>query len=56
VIDVFDFDGGLRDLRLARSTDEVYVIRPDRYVAATGPLRRLDTIVTDVLELLGGSR
>jgi 3-(3-hydroxy-phenyl)propionate hydroxylase len=55
VIDVFDFDGGLRDLRLARSTDEVYVIRPDRYVAAAGPLRALGRIITDVLELLGSS-
>lgn len=33
-IEVFDVDGGLRDLLLSRPADEVYVVRPDRYVAA----------------------
>jgi len=35
VLTVEDVDGVLRDWRLARPADEVVVLRPDRYVAAT---------------------
>lgn len=54
VEDIYDFAGGLRDLQLARPQDEVYIIRPDRYVAATcsreelnGVLARLFTQLRD---------
>jgi len=35
VLTVEDVDGAFRDWRLARPGDEVIVLRPDRYVAAT---------------------
>lgn len=53
VIDVYDFDGGLRDLHLARPADEVYVVRPDRYVAAACSLGELDDVLGRLLGLLG---
>ena len=53
VIDVFDLDGGLRDMYLARPAEEVYVVRPDRYVAATCRLADLDRLLPAVLRLLG---
>ncbi|MFJ3779021.1 bifunctional 3-(3-hydroxy-phenyl)propionate/3-hydroxycinnamic acid hydroxylase [Streptomyces sp. NPDC090075] len=49
---IFDSHGGLRDLLLARPQDQVYVVRPDRYVAATGSLDDVDKLVTEVLKLL----
>jgi len=55
VIDLYDLEGGLRDLQLARPADEVYVIRPDRYVAATCRLAELDAVVGGVVDLLDGA-
>lgn len=57
VVDLYDLEGGLRDLQLARPADEVYIIRPDRYVAATCRLADLDGVVGAFVDLLeGGSR
>src|SRR5699024_6073119 len=56
IIDVYDFDGGLRDLLLARPVDEVYIIRPDRYVAAASPLVDLDRNLNSLMNLLNGER
>ncbi|WP_344046818.1 bifunctional 3-(3-hydroxy-phenyl)propionate/3-hydroxycinnamic acid hydroxylase [Nocardioides panacihumi] len=52
VIDVYDFDGGLRDLHLARPRDDVYVVRPDRYVAAVCSLDELNRVLDRLLELV----
>jgi 3-(3-hydroxy-phenyl)propionate hydroxylase len=49
---VFDSHGGLRDLLLGRPHDQAYVIRPDRYVAASGSLDDVEALVTGVLGLL----
>ena len=35
VVDVEDVDGAFRDWKLARPREEIIVLRPDRYVAAT---------------------
>jgi len=52
VIEVFDNDGGLRDLLLARPADEVYVLRPDRYVAAACRAADLDRVLAAFLAQL----
>jgi 3-(3-hydroxy-phenyl)propionate hydroxylase len=52
VIDIYDLEGGLRDLHIARPRDEVIVIRPDRYVAAVSGLDGIDKTLRGVLELL----
>jgi 3-(3-hydroxy-phenyl)propionate hydroxylase len=51
-IAVYDLEGGFRDLLLARPVEEVYVVRPDRYVAAAGPAALADDLVRRVLALL----
>ncbi|GAB2982823.1 bifunctional 3-(3-hydroxy-phenyl)propionate/3-hydroxycinnamic acid hydroxylase [Amycolatopsis acidiphila] len=51
-VEVFDVDGGLRDLLLARPADEVYVVRPDRYVAAACRAADLDRVLGAFLALL----
>lgn len=56
IIDVYDFDGGLRDLLLARPIDQVYIIRPDRYVAAACSLVDLDRNLNDLMDVLNGGR
>jgi 3-(3-hydroxy-phenyl)propionate hydroxylase len=50
--DVYDVHGELRDLRLERPSDEVYFLRPDRYVAGTCPASRLDGTLGRVLDAL----
>lgn len=44
VLTVEDVDGAFREWRLSRPADEIIVLRPDRYVAAT--CRRTDLIAT----------
>jgi 3-(3-hydroxy-phenyl)propionate hydroxylase len=51
-IEVFEVDGGLRDLLLARPADEVYVVRPDRYVAAACRAADLDDVLGQFLAQL----
>jgi 3-(3-hydroxy-phenyl)propionate hydroxylase len=51
-VEVFDVDGGLRDLLLARPADEVYVVRPDRYVAAACRAADLDGVLGEFLTLV----
>lgn len=53
LVDVYDLEGGLRDLLLARPKEEVYVVRPDRYVAATCSLGELGGTLDRLLDLLG---
>lgn len=53
IIDVYDLEGALRDLLLARPRDEAFVIRPDRYVAAASSLAGLDSVVRDLFTRLG---
>ncbi|MDZ4044325.1 MAG: bifunctional 3-(3-hydroxy-phenyl)propionate/3-hydroxycinnamic acid hydroxylase [Rhodoglobus sp.] len=55
IADVYDLEGGLRDQHLASPTNDFYVIRPDRYVAAAGRASDADTIVNRMLDLLGPS-
>jgi 3-(3-hydroxy-phenyl)propionate hydroxylase len=55
VIDVYDLEGGLRDLLLARSKDEVVIVRPDRYVAAVSSLAELDATLSTLLDKLEGA-
>jgi 3-(3-hydroxy-phenyl)propionate hydroxylase len=50
--DVYDVHGELRDLRLERPGDEVYFIRPDRYVAGACPASRLDATLGRILDVL----
>jgi 3-(3-hydroxy-phenyl)propionate hydroxylase len=45
IIDIYDFDGGLRDILLARPAVEFVVVRPDRYVAAAGALDEVNSII-----------
>jgi len=52
VIDVYDFDGGLRDLLLARTATEFVVIRPDRYVAAAGKLDEVNSMIEQLFKKL----
>lgn len=52
VIDVYDHEGGLRDLYLATPADEVYVVRPDRYVAAVSSVQDLNSTLERLLTLL----
>ncbi|MCU1476755.1 MAG: putative 3-(3-hydroxyphenyl)propionate hydroxylase [Subtercola sp.] len=54
VIDVYDLEGGLRDLLLARPNDEVVIVRPDRYVAAVSTLADLDAALDRLLRRLEG--
>lgn len=51
-LEVSDIDGNLRDLLLSRSTDEVYVVRPDRYVAAACRATELEHVLGSFLGLL----
>lgn len=52
VVDVYDVDGGLRDLHLASPEDEVYVVRPDRYVAAVCSAAELNDVLGRLLDRL----
>jgi 3-(3-hydroxy-phenyl)propionate hydroxylase len=52
VTTVVDVDGGLRDLLLARPQDEVYVVRPDRYVGAVSRADELDGVLDRFLARL----
>jgi 3-(3-hydroxy-phenyl)propionate hydroxylase len=56
VVDIFDLEGGLRDLHLARPQDEVLVVRPDRYVAAACRLSELPSTLDRLLTMLEGSK
>jgi 3-(3-hydroxy-phenyl)propionate hydroxylase len=56
VVDVYDLEGGLRDLLLARPSDEVIVVRPDRYVAAVSTLVGLNGTLSRLLRLLEGRK
>ncbi|MFJ8019423.1 bifunctional 3-(3-hydroxy-phenyl)propionate/3-hydroxycinnamic acid hydroxylase [Streptomyces sp. NPDC096311] len=51
-LDVFDVDGNLRDLVLSRPADEVYMVRPDRYVAAACRAADLERVLGAFLALL----
>lgn len=53
VVDVYDLEGGLRDLQLSRPDDEVHLVRPDRYVAASCRLADLPTVLRRVIGGLG---
>ncbi|TCN53646.1 3-(3-hydroxy-phenyl)propionate hydroxylase [Rhodococcus sp. SMB37] len=55
VVDVYDLEGGLRDLYLEHPGAEVYIVRPDRYVAAVSSIADLDSTVESLLGLLDGS-
>ncbi|MCW2526747.1 MAG: putative 3-(3-hydroxy-phenyl)propionate hydroxylase, FAD/NAD(P)-binding, partial [Pseudonocardiales bacterium] len=50
-VTLYDIDGAFRDLLLERPQDEVFVLRPDRYVAAAGTVGELASI-TDALRKL----
>jgi 3-(3-hydroxy-phenyl)propionate hydroxylase len=50
---LFDVDGVFRDMRLERPADEVIVLRPDRYVAATGGAGELDDLTTRIGAAIG---
>jgi 3-(3-hydroxy-phenyl)propionate hydroxylase len=52
VVTVVDIDGVLRDLLLARPADEVYVVRPDRYVGAVCRAADLDGVLGRFLAAL----
>jgi 3-(3-hydroxy-phenyl)propionate hydroxylase len=52
VVTVVDIDGVLRDLLLARPADEVYVVRPDRYVGAVCRADDLDGVLGRFLAAL----
>lgn len=52
IVDLYDLDGSLRDLQLARAADEVYIIRPDRYVAATCRRADVERVVGTLVDLL----
>lgn len=52
VVDVHDFDGGLRDMHLARPGDEVYVVRPDRYVAAVCSVDEVNQVLDRLLDMV----
>jgi 3-(3-hydroxy-phenyl)propionate hydroxylase len=51
-VEAVDADGALRDLLLARPADEVYLVRPDRYVAAACRAADLDAVLGRFLALL----
>jgi 3-(3-hydroxy-phenyl)propionate hydroxylase len=53
-IEIQDIDGAFRDLRLDRPDDEVIILRPDRYVAATCRTADLDSVVGDLCSILRG--
>lgn len=52
VADIYDYEGGLRDLYLAAPQDEVYIVRPDRYVAAVSSVADLNSTLERLLGLL----
>ncbi|WP_019546567.1 bifunctional 3-(3-hydroxy-phenyl)propionate/3-hydroxycinnamic acid hydroxylase [Streptomyces sulphureus] len=54
VLELTDTDGTLRDLLLAHPDDQLYVIRPDRYVGATARAADADRILGEYLALLDG--
>jgi 3-(3-hydroxy-phenyl)propionate hydroxylase len=56
VVTVVDIDGVLRDLLLARPADEVYVVRPDRYVGAVCRAADLDGVLGRFLAALEPQR
>ena len=53
VVDIYDLEGGLRDLLLARPGDQALIIRPDRYVAAASSLAGLDQALRSLFAKLG---
>ena len=53
VLTVEDVDGIFRDWRLARPGDEVIVLRPDRYVAATCARGEFAAATRDLRATLG---
>ncbi|WP_261563015.1 bifunctional 3-(3-hydroxy-phenyl)propionate/3-hydroxycinnamic acid hydroxylase [Frankia tisae] len=50
---VRDIDGAFRDLRLGRPTDEIIILRPDRYVLAVCPAAELEATTRRLRALLG---
>jgi len=55
VVAVEDVDGGFRDWRLARPTDEIIVLRPDRYVAAVCDRHQLEMTLRQLRRTIDGS-
>jgi 3-(3-hydroxy-phenyl)propionate hydroxylase len=53
---VYDIEGGLRDLLLGQPRNETYLVRPDRYVAAVGPLADAENMMQRALSRLEGGR
>jgi 3-(3-hydroxy-phenyl)propionate hydroxylase len=52
-VDVYDIDGAFRDMRLDRPQDQVIILRPDRYVAASGRASELDAITEQLRRITG---
>jgi 3-(3-hydroxy-phenyl)propionate hydroxylase len=52
-VHLYDVDGVFRDMRLERAADEVIVLRPDRYVAATGRAGELDDLTNRIRAATG---
>ncbi|HWF21081.1 MAG TPA: bifunctional 3-(3-hydroxy-phenyl)propionate/3-hydroxycinnamic acid hydroxylase [Acidimicrobiales bacterium] len=52
-VHLYDVDGVFRDMRLERAADEVIVLRPDRYVAATGRAGKLDDLTNRIRAATG---
>ncbi|MCW2548461.1 MAG: putative 3-(3-hydroxy-phenyl)propionate hydroxylase, FAD/NAD(P)-binding [Mycobacterium sp.] len=48
-----DIYGSFRDLLLGRPAEQVFIIRPDRYLAAAGRLEDLDRLTAELRSLLG---
>src|SRR5699024_10816671 len=53
IVDVYDIEGGLRDLYLAHPDIQAYIVRPDRYVAAVSSIADLNSKVESLLTMLG---
>jgi 3-(3-hydroxy-phenyl)propionate hydroxylase len=53
VLVVEDIDGGFRDWRLARPGDEIIILRPDRYVAATCRVDELAAVTATLRATMG---
>jgi 3-(3-hydroxy-phenyl)propionate hydroxylase len=52
---LYDVLGAFRDLLLGRPDEQVFLLRPDRYVAAAGRPRDLDRLTDDLRPLLGAA-
>jgi 3-(3-hydroxy-phenyl)propionate hydroxylase len=51
---VYDIDGAFRDHLLERPGDEVVILRPDRYVAATCRTADLERVTRELRALISG--